>query len=77
MTDSAFCRICVFNKVRITQTCVQYTAYYIRFDLFIEMRDEGWTGKELWDKFVEIYFVSSCFVAICYGIYLLSVWDRN
>jgi len=46
----------------------QYIVYYIRLDLFAEMRDEGWTGKELCDKFVEIYFefVSSSLVAICY-----------
>ena len=47
------------------------TNNYIRFDLFAEMREEGWTGvgEEFWNKFVEVYFefVSSSLVAICYG----------
>jgi len=35
--------------------------YYIRFDLFNEMREEGLTGQEMLDKFAEVYyeFVSS------------------
>ena len=37
--------------------CDKYVLYYIRSDLFAEMREEGWTGEELWDRFVEVYFV--------------------
>jgi len=39
------------NKVKnASNVCVQYVLYYIRFDLFGEMREEGWTGEELWDR---------------------------
>lgn len=38
------------------------------------MREKEWIGKELWDKYVRVYFVfgSSNPAAICYGYISLS-----
>jgi len=49
--------------------CDQYVVNYITCALFAEIRDEGWTGEKLWDKFAEVYsqFVNFSLVAICYG----------
>ena len=62
--------------------CVQYIIYYIRFDLFVEMREEGRAEEELWDRCVEVcfVFVSSSLVAINCGhiiIGLRSVYDTG
>jgi len=56
----------VINNNGLT-ACVQYILYYVRFGLFVKMRELVWIAEELWYRFVKVYFVSSSLVAICYG----------
>jgi len=32
--------------------CVEYVAYYVRFDPFVEMREKGWAGEDC-DMFIK------------------------